>query len=232
MRAFHGDPEVKAKYLRRVINHQRLDSIVQGTYWEDHKGCAVGCTLHSPEDDYLRFDEGDIHVAYESELGLPEWVAELEDFIFEQLTDPTIIRDWPLRFLEVIPVGARYGLEDHARVLEPGYTWLRNRFQERYYQHLLEAIDHAHDNIGSAAVEVSFEKFPEKEYRQDPEDLELLSCERFTGEYIRVLSGRTTSIANTFLYRASALGGEEWLDEFRNNFLNVLARPKESHYVA
>ena len=56
MRAFHGDPKVKTKYLKRVRAHRAADQIIHGTYWEDGKGCAVGCTIHSSD-----------HAAYETE---------------------------------------------------------------------------------------------------------------------------------------------------------------------
>lgn len=41
---FHGKPAVKAKYLKRVRAHAKADEIVSGRYWENGKGCAVGCT--------------------------------------------------------------------------------------------------------------------------------------------------------------------------------------------
>jgi hypothetical protein len=48
MIAFHGDPAIKAKYLKRVKMHTKLDHLKQGVGWEKNghtKGCAVGCTL-------------------------------------------------------------------------------------------------------------------------------------------------------------------------------------------
>ncbi len=92
--AFHGDPTVKAKYLDRVKAHQLADEITQGFYWENGKGCAVGCTIHGGE-----------HRRYETELGIPEWLAYLEDGLFEALPNEKA-KEFPLRFLEAIPVGA------------------------------------------------------------------------------------------------------------------------------
>jgi hypothetical protein len=62
MKAFHNDNEIKQKYLKRVIAHQKADELIKGKYWEKGKGCAVGCTIHS----------GD-HAKYETELGIPRW---------------------------------------------------------------------------------------------------------------------------------------------------------------
>src|SRR3990167_8362331 len=94
MKAFHNDRKIKALYLKRVRQHRKLDEIVKGTYWENGKGCAVGCTIHSST-----------HKNYESELGLPEWLAMLEDRIFEGLPNGDA-KEFPEQFLKAIPVGA------------------------------------------------------------------------------------------------------------------------------
>lgn len=47
--AFFGDPKIKAKYLRRVKAHYKADEIIKGTYWENGKGCAVGCTIEGSD---------------------------------------------------------------------------------------------------------------------------------------------------------------------------------------
>ena len=107
MKAFHGDPEVKEKYVGRVQAHRKADQIVQGQYWEDGKGCAVGCTIH-----------GSDHQAYETELGIPVQLAHLQDCIFEDLPNEEA-KDFPVDFLESIPVGA-----DLKLVLHQFLYWL------------------------------------------------------------------------------------------------------------
>jgi len=94
MQAFYNDAAVKEKYLSRVRAHRAADEITKGHYWEGGRGCAVGCTIHSSD-----------HQSYEVELGLPEWLAYLEDAIFEGLPLEQA-KLWPERFLEAIPVGA------------------------------------------------------------------------------------------------------------------------------
>src|SRR5258708_28648110 len=91
--SFHNNPKIKAKLLRRVRAHEKADEIIHGAYWRDGKGCAVGCTIHSNE-----------HSTYESELGLPEWLARLEDRLFEGMGNGDA-KTFPVRFLEAIPVG-------------------------------------------------------------------------------------------------------------------------------
>ena len=98
--AFHGNPEIKEKYLARVAAHRAADELVQGFgYWQaDHaghfKGCAVGCTLHSSD-----------HAAYEVELGIPQILARIEDGIFERLPAKRA-KTWPEEFLKAAEVGA------------------------------------------------------------------------------------------------------------------------------
>ncbi|MBX9670484.1 MAG: hypothetical protein K2X93_22980, partial [Candidatus Obscuribacterales bacterium] len=92
--AYHGEQKIKTKYVNRVQRHRRADDIIHGTYWANGKGCAVGCTIHSEN-----------HGAYESELGIPAWVAHLEDYLFEQMKNGEA-QKWPERLLKAIPVGA------------------------------------------------------------------------------------------------------------------------------
>lgn len=94
MKAFHNDPAIKAKYIARVKAHAAADALIRGIGWENGKGCAIGCTLEAYD-----------HSRYPVELGLPEWLARLEDRIFESLPEADAMT-WPLRLLEAIPLGA------------------------------------------------------------------------------------------------------------------------------
>lgn len=98
MKAFHGRTEIKETYLARIRAHREADELIHGIYWQDGKGCAVGCTIHSRN-----------HAAYESELGIPAQLAHLEDFLFEHLPNGEA-KLWPERFLSAIPVGADLSL--------------------------------------------------------------------------------------------------------------------------
>ena len=94
MKAYLNNTKVKEKYLTRVTAHEKADEIIKGQYWQDGKGCAVGCTIHSSN-----------HTDYEKLLGIPRIIARLEDNIFEQLPNE-LAMTWPRRFLEAVPVGA------------------------------------------------------------------------------------------------------------------------------
>ena len=90
---FHNDPAIKEKYLARIRAHMAADEIVQGIGFDGKRGCAVGCTLD-------KYD----HSAYPAELGIPEWVARLQDEIHEGLPID-IAKKWPERLLNACPVG-------------------------------------------------------------------------------------------------------------------------------
>ena len=94
MQAFHNDPAVKAKYQQRLAAHRAAEELIQGTGYDGRKGCAVGCTLNSYD-----------HSSYPGELGLPEWLACLEDRIFEGLPKGKA-EQFAEDFLAAIPVGA------------------------------------------------------------------------------------------------------------------------------
>ena len=93
METFHGDKKIKAKYLKRLKAHAKADEIIQGIGWKNGKGCAVGCTLENYK-----------HRQYEVELGIPEWLAYLEDRIFEGLQKEDAMK-FPVQFLSAVPVG-------------------------------------------------------------------------------------------------------------------------------
>jgi hypothetical protein len=93
MKAFHNDPLIKQKYLERVRMHRAADNLIRGTGWDGHRGCAVGCTL----EDYN-------HQKYETELGIPLWLAKVEDTLFEGMSHDNAMA-WPERFLVSIKPG-------------------------------------------------------------------------------------------------------------------------------
>jgi hypothetical protein len=93
MLSFFGEQGLKDAVVARVKEHQRLDQIVQRIYWDGSKGCAIGCVLHS-----------DDHMAFERQLGLPAFLAYMDEHIFESLPAHEATQ-WPLRFIEAVPVG-------------------------------------------------------------------------------------------------------------------------------
>jgi hypothetical protein len=92
--AFHSKPAEKAKILKQLRTHAKADEIIQGQYWENGRGCAVGCTLH-----------GSNHADYEPKFGIPQVLARLEDRIFEGLPNAEA-KKWPITFMSAIKPGA------------------------------------------------------------------------------------------------------------------------------
>ena len=93
MMSFFGSQCLRDAVVERVREHQRLDQIAQSIYWDGSKGCAIGCVLHSGE-----------HMAFEQQLGLPVFLAYMDEHIFEKLPLEEA-KGWPLRFIEAVPVG-------------------------------------------------------------------------------------------------------------------------------
>ncbi len=108
--AYKNDPVLKKKFVAEIIKHRKADQITQRTYGEENgkwKGCAVACSLRSlaileRERLVTTYDQ---HAEYETKLGIPEWLARLEDTIFEGLPVEDA-KKWPEQFSEAIPVGA------------------------------------------------------------------------------------------------------------------------------
>lgn len=94
LRSYNNSEELKQKYIAQLRQHYDADEIIKGQYWEDGKGCAVGCILHSSN-----------HAEGEDLLGLPEWLWRLIDQIFEGLPNQQA-KEFPLRFLKSIRVGS------------------------------------------------------------------------------------------------------------------------------
>ena len=98
--AYHNDPAIKTALLASLQAHAKADRIVKGQYWEDGKGCAVGCTLDS-----VGHASHCDHMAYERKLGIPVMLARLEDTIFEGLSNGDA-KEWPILFAQAIKPGA------------------------------------------------------------------------------------------------------------------------------
>ena len=94
MIAFQNTTVTKLDVLAQLRAHAAADQIIKGQYWENGKGCAVGCTVHS-----------DNHAEYETRFGIPQMLARLEDCIFEGLPNADAMA-WPVRFMEAVPEGA------------------------------------------------------------------------------------------------------------------------------
>jgi hypothetical protein len=92
--AYHNDQSNKDAILAQLAKHREADELIKGHYWENGKGCAVGCTIYS-----------DDHMKYEAQFGIPVMLARLEDCIFEGLLNDKA-KLWPERFMGAIKPGS------------------------------------------------------------------------------------------------------------------------------
>ena len=108
MLSYLDDKKLKTDFVKEIKWHQDQDKLIKGTYAEgsngDFRGCAVGCSIHSLNRLKHKKYSTSNHAIYETELGLPEWLARLEDTIFEGLPNKEAMQ-WPLQFSKAIPVG-------------------------------------------------------------------------------------------------------------------------------
>ncbi|MGR3219215.1 MAG: hypothetical protein ACUZ8H_05275 [Candidatus Anammoxibacter sp.] len=81
------------KYIERAIQHRKADEIVQGLYWEDGKGCCVGCLAHANDD---------AHEALKKQTGTPIWLSKVADTLHEGMPKSDC-KFWPERFITAIP---------------------------------------------------------------------------------------------------------------------------------
>ena len=131
MLAYHNDQAIKSKLLADLQAHADADRLVKGQYWENGKGCAVGCTLHSVG----AAGNANNHAEYETRLGIPQMLARLEDTIFEGLPNADAMR-WPVRFSAAINPGADLSLV--------GWKWL--------HWLLIDGLPRVNDAAATAAI--------------------------------------------------------------------------------
>ena len=105
MEAYHSDADLKGQTVALVRWHREQDKIVQGSYWQNGRGCAVGCTLASLAKITHKCVDRSDHAAYETLIGVPQLLARLQDGIFEGLPIEDAVL-FPEQFLAAIRPGA------------------------------------------------------------------------------------------------------------------------------
>jgi len=93
MLTFFNDPQLKAALLARLEGHRLADEIVQHDYWQNSKGCLIGCAIH-----------GNNALKFEHEFGLSVYVARLGEYFFETFPLDKA-KTLPVEIIEAIPVG-------------------------------------------------------------------------------------------------------------------------------
>lgn len=97
--SFKNDPAIKEALVKRMDAHIAADELAQGEIGTRGKGCTVWCALNDEDMDY-----GYSHEAFPEVLGLPEWLARLQDTIFE-LLNKVDAKAFSAAWIKAIPVG-------------------------------------------------------------------------------------------------------------------------------
>jgi len=107
MLTFFNEQQCKAALLARLEGHRLADEIEQRQYWEDSKGCFIGCAIH-----------GNNALKFEHEFGLSVYVARLGEYFFEALPLDKA-KTLPVEIIESVPVGV-----DSSLVWPHFWHWL------------------------------------------------------------------------------------------------------------
>jgi hypothetical protein len=100
--------EQRAEFLEQSVAHFKADMLLRGTYGEEgydsFKGCSVGCHLHhifpdATPDEVANMDEKHFKVA--KHYGYPEWLALLQDSVFEGLPNGESAK-WHVQLAEAL----------------------------------------------------------------------------------------------------------------------------------
>ena len=96
--AFHNNPDLAAIIRAQVDAHTAADEIVQGRYWENGKGCFIGCLAHGAD------------IGRVQELtGFPFMLTRIAENIFEWLDNETA-KGFPQAVIAAPFVGADLSL--------------------------------------------------------------------------------------------------------------------------
>jgi hypothetical protein len=93
----------KETWIKEMQHHQDVDSLVQGKWFENGKGCFFGCAMQTDEDALEKAAEA---------MGLPFWIVGLAEAIFENLEREEALK-FPVEFLKAIPVDTDLEIVKH-----------------------------------------------------------------------------------------------------------------------
>lgn len=96
--AFHNDTALAARVRAQIDAHTAADEIVQGRYWENGKGCFIGCIAHSDDTS-----------AVEALTGFPIMLQRIAESIFEGLPND-VAKGFPQRVINAPKPGADISL--------------------------------------------------------------------------------------------------------------------------
>lgn len=96
--AFKNDPALYEMVRDQVAAHTAADEVIQGRYWENGKGCFIGCIAHS-----------DSVYTVEDMTGFQIMLTRIAECIFEGLPND-VAKGFPKRIIDAPKVGADLSL--------------------------------------------------------------------------------------------------------------------------
>ncbi len=174
----------KDQFVEEMKLHAKLDHFVKGTYGRGRgktfRACSVGCALKSVQKvGKIKNIKKDDHSAFETHLGVPEWLAVLNDKIFEGVSDKRF-KKWPVEFAEAINIGSdldKIKTPFIIFILKNNLDTLDNLKVDPKHKELIEAIVlsrkateqmiHAHENrldlsAAESAASAAYERCADK----------------------------------------------------------------------
>ena len=108
--AFHGDANVKKRYVDKVNEHAINGHYKKGCFWEKHdvngeiytQCCSVGGILGMVSNIGTYTDAIEQHASL---IGIPVYLSEIHERIFEGFESDEDARDFAVAFIKAIPVG-------------------------------------------------------------------------------------------------------------------------------
>lgn len=215
MKTFSNKSITKQQFVDEIKKHQVADNFISGKYWDEDtgKGCAVGCSLNSIVQLTGTYIYSNDHSSYEEFLGVPEWVARVEDVIFEGLPEKKR-KEWPLVFSKAVPEGVdlnqikipfiRYILEQNIKIQKeklknnPGLKEISKRYilvnKDILYMHKTGlaaelAAELVARSVAKSAELAAWAAWLTAESVESAESVKLAAFEKYAKKFISLLKG-------------------------------------------
>ena len=115
MLSYLNDKKLKQDMVKEMELHLKQDQFIKGVYSKTNgifKGCSIGCAIDSLNRIKNKTIPYSQHSGLETELGIPKWLARLNDTLYEGLPTEKAGK-FSVDFLKAIPVGVNLDIVRH-----------------------------------------------------------------------------------------------------------------------
>lgn len=146
MKSFNGSHQAYEEWGKQLKYHAERDELIQGTGWDNGKGCFIGCSIH----DYS-------HQKFAKLFDVPEAIPRLADMLFEN-TDEAEAREFALAIWESMQVAV-----DYSKFTHYWHHWLVSDPKEG----VIRFNDHPHVNaVGLLHLKAQTELVTQEEWAE------------------------------------------------------------------